>query len=318
MNQLLRTVLDLPPQASTVSRGLDTLHYVVISSAVLGAVVITLLVAYFLVRYRERPPGVADDRPRPHGGDHWRLEVALGAPTLALFIAYWIVGFHQYVRMRTTPPDAMRVYVVAKQWMWEFAYPDGMTSEDELRVPAGQPIELVMTSRDVIHSFFVPAFRLKQDVVPGRMTTLSFEADTPGEYDLLCAEYCGAGHSRMRGRILVVPAAEYARWAAGSGATSMAAAGEKIAADHGCLRCHTVDGSAHIGPTWLHLYGAPVRLVGGATVTADDAYLTESMMDPAAKIVDGFAPVMPSFQGQLSGPEAGAIVEYIRSLRGGP
>jgi cytochrome c oxidase subunit 2 len=318
VNTLLRTVLDLPPQASTVARGLDTLHYVVISSAMLGALVITLLVAYFFVRYRERAPGVPDDRPRPPGGDHWRLEVALGVPTLALFLIYWVVGFHQYVQLRAVPPDALRVYVVAKQWMWEFAYPDGMTSEDELRVPVGQPIELVMTSRDVIHSFFVPSFRLKQDVVPGRMTTLWFRSDKPGEYDLLCAEFCGAGHSRMRGRILVVPPAEYARWAAGGGAISLAGAGLKIAGERGCLRCHTVDGQPHLGPTWRHLYGSPVSITGGTTVIADDAYLTESMMDPAAKIVTGFPPIMPSYQGVLSGPEAGAIVEYIRSLREAP
>jgi cytochrome c oxidase subunit 2 len=315
VNQLLRTALDLPPQASTVARGLDTLHYIVISSAIAGAVVITLLIAYFLARYRELPAGVPDERPRPPGGDHWRLEVALAVPTLALFLVYWVIGFHQYLGMRTTPPNALRIYVVAKQWMWEFAYPDGMTSEDELRVPVGQPIELVLTSRDVIHSFFVPAFRLKQDVVPGRMTTLSFQSDQPGEYDLLCAEFCGAGHSRMRGRILVVAPADYARWAAGGGATSLAEAGLRIAGEHGCLRCHTVDGTRHIGPTWLHLYGAPVRLNTGAIAIADDAYLTESMMDPGVQLVLGYPPVMPSYQGQLSGPEAGAIVEYIRSLR---
>jgi cytochrome c oxidase subunit 2 len=315
VNELFHTLLYLPPQASSVSHEIDYLHYVVIGSAMAGAFGVTLALVYFFLRYRDRP-GMRRKEVRTH--ESMAFENVAAALTLSLFIGFWVVGFLQYSEIRTPPANASRVYVIAKQWMWEYAYPGGMTTQDELRVPVGEPIELVMTSRDVIHSFYIPAFRLKQDVVPGRMTLLWFTATEPGVYDVFCAEYCGNGHSRMRGRVRVMPRDEYARWIAGNGTEDLASAGERIAADKGCLRCHTVDGSPHIGPTWKGLYDSPVKLAGGGSVRADDAYLTESMMDPMAKIVDGFAPVMPSYLGQLSGPETGAIVEYIRSLRSTP
>jgi len=161
----------------------------------------------------------------------------------------------------------------------------------------------------------VPAFRLKQDVVPGRLTTLQITATEPGTYEILCAEYCGAGHSRMRGRVVALPPAEYAAWMTAHATPDLAAAGEKIAAEKGCMRCHTVDGMPHLGPTWRGLYGSTVHFVDGRMQVADEAYLTESMMDPFVKIVAGYGPIMPSYLGNLTGPEAAAIVEYIRSLR---
>jgi cytochrome c oxidase subunit 2 len=310
VNETFRLMLALPPQASSLAFRIDRLHYVVIGSAFVVGFLAFGLIGVFLLRFRE-----GANRPRKQLRVGTKLEIGLASTTLAVFIAYWIVGFGQFREMREPPPNAMRVYVVAKQWMWQFVYPDGATAEVELRVPVGQPVELVMTARDVIHSFYVPSFRVKQDVVPGRATTLWFTAVSPGEYDILCAEYCGAGHSRMRGRVVAMAPDAYARWAAGHEAPQLAAAGEKLAAERGCLRCHTVDGTPHIGPTWLGLYGSKVPLTDGTFVIADDAYLTESMMDPNAKLVPGFAPIMPSYLGQLSGPEAAAIVEYIRSLR---
>jgi cytochrome c oxidase subunit II len=310
VNELFRRLLCLPPQASSVAPGIDALHYAVIGCAALGAIVLTIATGAFMIIYRER----AGARPRPPVSRTITFELGAAAATLALFLAFWVIGFRQYVALREPPPGALRVYVVAKQWMWQFAYPGGAVAEDELRVPVDQPVELVMTSRDVIHSFYVPAFRLKQDVVPGRMTSLWFTATAPGRYDIACAEYCGNGHSRMRGAVVVLPAEDYARWSAGGGTRDLADAGAKVAATRGCLRCHTVDGVRHIGPTWAGLYGSVVALADGSTARADDAYLTESMMDPAAKVVAGFAPVMPSYLGQLSGPEAAALVEYIRSL----
>ena len=312
MNELLRRALYLPPQASSVARHIDYLHYTVIGAAFVVAGLVFLLLGYFIIRFRERPGQPASAKRLPKF-----VEVGLAGGTLTAFVVWWIVGFAQFVHMRQTPDNAIRIHVVAKQWMWQFVYPNGQTSEDELRVPLGQPVELVMTSRDIIHSFYVPAFRLKEDVLPGRITTLWFSATEPGSFDILCAEYCGAGHSRMRGRVIAMQPTDYAAWVAGHPAEDLATRGEHLATEYGCLRCHTVDGTPHLGPTWRGLYRRRVALTTG-TAIADDAYLTESMMDPATKVVAGCQPIMPAYLGMLAGPDAAAIVEYIRSLEGPP
>jgi cytochrome c oxidase subunit 2 len=312
MNELMRHALNLPPQASTFARHIDYLHYVVIGSAFVVCMLTFLAILYMLIHFRE---GKACKKHRRI--PRW-LEISAAAFTLTVFLVWWVIGFLQFRDMRTPPAKSMRVYVVAKQWMWEYVYPDGITAENELHVPVGQPVELLMTSRDVIHSFYVAAFRNKQDVVPGRITTFWFTATQPGRYPILCAEYCGAGHSRMRGVVVAMEPSAYAEWAAGHHSKDLVQAGEKLAADYGCLRCHTVDGTPHLGPSWKDLYGSTIPLAGGGTVVADDAYLTESMMDPAAKLHAGYPPLMPTFLGRLSGPEAAAIVEYIRSLRSVP
>jgi cytochrome c oxidase subunit II len=313
VNSLLRQSLYLPPQASSVAHGIDVLHYTVIGSAFAVAVLAFLIVAYILIRFRERPGRVPARWMPTHA-----MEVGLAAFTLAVFFTWWCIGFGQYREVHDAPPNAIRIHVVAKQWMWQFVYPNGATSEVDLRVPVDEPVEVLLTSRDVIHSFYVPAFRMKQDAVPGRITSLWFTAIEPGTYDILCAEYCGAGHSRMRGRVIAMPAADYARWVNGHVAEDLATSGEQLANAYGCLRCHTSDGTRWIGPTWRGLWGSQVALSTGQTVIADDAYLTESMMDPMVKLVAGYSPVMPSYLGVMSGPEAAAIVEYIHSLRGGP
>lgn len=314
MNELFRTALYLPHQASSMAHEIDVLHYTVIFSAFAVAFLSFAAVVYCLIRFRDSRP-----RKAPRWKPSHALEVVLAGFTLTVFIVWWCIGFTQYRDMHTMPNDAIRIHVVAKQWMWQFVYPNGATAEDDLRVPVGEPVEVLLTARDVIHSFYVPAFRLKQDAVPGRVTTLWFTAVEPGTFDILCAEYCGTGHSKMRGHVIAMQPADYARWVNGHRVSAdLAESGQKLAAAYGCFRCHTIDGTPHIGPTWLGLYGSQVKLSDGRTITADDAYLTESMMDPGVKIVAGYAPVMPSFLGQLSGPEADAIVEYIHSLRRNP
>jgi cytochrome c oxidase subunit 2 len=226
----------------------------------------------------------------------------------------------------------MDVYVQGKKWMWQFAYPGGPNGVDVLRVPAGRPVRLLLTSRDVIHSFFVPDFRIKQDAVPGRYTETWFKANGPGRHQVFCAEYCGIGHSAMLGEVEVLEPAEFDAWLAEARRNTVLAAqdfpedrldpraslaenGRRLAAQYGCFKCHTVDGTRHIGPTWLDLYRKQEKLQDGHTVVADEAYLTESMMDPAAKIVAGYQNVMPTFQGRVPGPEIAAIVEFIKTLR---
>ncbi|HVK88671.1 MAG TPA: cytochrome c oxidase subunit II [Kofleriaceae bacterium] len=317
MNELFRRLLALPEQASTVALGIDVLHYVVISIAVLGAVAITAAVAVLLVRFRRRPGGTPP-APRPRRIPVWVEGVVIGA-LLAMFVVFWLIGFRQFVHLRTPPRDAMDVYVVGKQWMWTFAYPDGNASTGDLYVPAGRPVRLLMTSRDVIHSFYVPAFRVKQDVLPARTTTVWFEAEQPGTYDILCAEYCGTEHSYMRGRVVVLDDAAWARWAeTRPHGEDLARYGERVASERGCLRCHTVDGTPHLGPTWAGVYGTTVTLNDGSRVRADEPYLTESMMDPERHLHAGFPAIMPSYRGLLDAGEVAALVHYIRSLPAHP
>jgi cytochrome c oxidase subunit 2 len=316
MNDLLRGLLNLPPQASTYARGIDTLHYFVISVTMAGATLVFLLGVYFVIRHRRRTPGEATARlttPVPQ-------EVFLIGGILTLFLAFWVVGAIQYNHLMTPPDGAMTVYVTGKQWMWKFSYADGRSSIDELTVPAAKPVRLVMTSRDVIHSFYVPAFRMKHDVVPGRYYTAWFEATRPGLYDIDCAEYCGVSHSRMLGKVRVLSAEDYARWLEDRprADSDLVASGWEVAARRGCLNCHTLDGQPHIGPTWARLYGSRVALEGGRTIIADDAYLTRSMMEPQADIVAGYKSVMPTYRGILEEPEVAALLELLRSIEAAP
>jgi cytochrome c oxidase subunit 2 len=322
MNELLRKILFLPPQSSTISPAIDHLHYFVILTTMGGALLITVVGFWMVVRFRRRAEH-EPEREQPGPAVPMWLEGGVIAFLLGLFLLWWLIGFRQYVRIRVAPADSMEVYVTAKQWMWQFSYPEGSHSIATLVVPAKKPVKLIMTARDVIHSFYVPDFRVKQDVLPGRYTTLWFEANQPGTHQILCAEFCGMGHSMMRGEVVVLDAADYGRWLAGDthepgAGEDLAAIGERTAADHGCLRCHTLDGTPHIGPSWKGLYLSKRELTSGQTVIADEAYLTESMMDPATKIVLGFKPVMPSFSGRLAPGETAAIVALIKSLRGEP
>ncbi len=340
MNQFLRRILFLPVQASTFARDLDRLHYFVILSTMAGAVLVTLVGGFFLLLYRRRQPATEPPNPDAAATPHfaWKLGAIVGLA--ALFLVWWEIGLGQYVRMRVAPEDAMTVYVTAKQWMWKFAYPQGARSIARLYVPVGRPVKLVLTSRDVIHSLFVPSFRIKQDAVPGRYTTVWFEATATGTYPIFCTQFCGTGHSTMRAEVVVMAPQAFEQWLAGEAAapveiaapryqepqigltaaapaepSSMVRQGEIVAARQGCLRCHTLDGTPYTGPTWAGLYEATVPLEGGGEVIADEAYITESMMDPMVKIHRGFAPIMPSYLGRIDAGETAAIVELIKSLR---
>jgi cytochrome c oxidase subunit 2 len=331
LNQIMRRILLLPPQASSVAKQIDWLHYVVISVTMLGAAAIALVGVFFCIRYRH-PAGPLGGRRRQAPTPTFSAELIAIGGLFTLFVAWWAVGFWQYVKIASPPANAYDVYVSGKQWMWKFAYPDGSHTLDTLYVPAGKPVRLILTSRDVIHSFYVPDFRVKHDAVPGRYTTLWFTAEAPGTHRILCAEYCGTWHSRMLGQVAVLSDTDFQRWLregerersypldpdlaeVSDVASSLVQQGERVAAKYGCLRCHSVDGSPHIGPTWVGLYQAQVPLAVGDPVVADVAYLTESMMDPNAKLHRGYAAVMPSYVGYLRPAEVGAVVTYIQSLQ---
>jgi len=330
MNEFLRRLLFLPEQASSVAPGIDHLHYFVIITTMLMSAVVGWTALGFFIRFRRRSE--IETTPRIEPG--WKFEtLAVGLP-LIFFLAWFWMGFHAYIRLATPPPNSMEVYVMAKQWMWKFSYPGGPNAISTLHVPARRPVKLLMTSRDVIHSFFVPSFRIKQDVLPGRYTQTWFEAVEPGRYQILCAEFCGTDHSNMRGEVVAMRPEDFDTWlneqrrgltnrqdmAASAQEpvpplTDMVEQGRRLAVAFACVKCHTIDGSPHIGPTWLDLYHRQERLANGDTVEVDEGYITESMMDPRAKVVAGFNPVMPTFQGRLDGPDTAAIVEYIKSLR---
>ena len=330
MNEFLRTILFLPVQASEYARSVDHLHFFVIITTMIAAAGVFAAAIYFFVRYRRRSD--ADSTPRVSPRAIHEV-LFIGVP-LSLFLLWFAIGFPQYVTLHTAPRDAMDVYVQGKQWMWKFAYPGGPSSLDVLRVPTGRPVRLLITSRDVIHSFFVPELRLKQDALPGRYTEVWFEADRPGQYQVFCTQYCGMGHSTMRADFVVMPAPEFDAWMARQrrgitasqdsnpialeevpAGSNLVRQGERVAAEQGCLKCHSVDGSRHIGPTWLNLYGRAEKLTTGQTVIVDEPYMTKAMMDPGSLKVAGYQNVMPTFQGKLSPPEAAAIVEFIKSLR---
>jgi cytochrome c oxidase subunit II len=328
----LRKLLFLPEQASSIAPEIDWLHYSLILTTLAGVFLVTGVGAYFCIRYRSRGPRRRDERREPGPIPPLWGELGLIGALFALFVAWWGVGYWQYVRLAEPPPGTYDIYVSAKQWMWKFAYPTGSHTINALYVPVDRPVRLLMTSRDVIHSFFVPQFRVKHDAVPGRYTTVWFSATKPGTYPILCSEYCGTDHSRMRAQVVVLGAADFSRWLEQDGGggppdpelvrwsgqePSLPLRGETVAAKYGCLRCHTLDGSPHIGPTWRGLYGARIPLDHDRETVADAAYLTESMMDPQAKLHRGFGPVMPSYLGYLQPAEVGALVELIKSLSRG-
>lgn len=341
MNELLRKLLFLPPQASTVAYDVDRLHYFVILTTMCGALLVTLVGGTFLIRFRrgaEIDPPRQIPAPTPPTWMKWTVYLGL----FFLFVLWWVIGFRRFMVLRIAPNNAMPVYVTAKQWMWKFSYPEGAHSISTLVVPTGRPVRLLTTSRDVIHSFYVPDFRVKQDVLPGRYSTLWFEVPKPGRHQILCAEYCGAGHSTMRGEVVALEPRDYARWLEGNFQLAkeplpersydpevvgeglprepleLVQQGVKVAGEQGCLRCHTLEGTSHIGPTWAGLYLSKVPLSDGTTQLADVEYLTKSMMDPAAQLHRGFENVMPSYLGRIHPAETAALVELIRSLKDVP
>jgi cytochrome c oxidase subunit 2 len=312
--EFARRALGLPPEATQTARDVDALHAVVIATTLAGIFAIACVTFVFVARYRRRSAGERT----PHIVASAKREWMIASAILALFLAFWFVGYRQYASIEQRPTNAFVVYVTAKQWMWQFTYADGRSAEDVLVVPEDTIVELVMTSRDVIHSLFVPAFRIKQDVLPGRYVSIWLDRAKPGSYPIYCAEFCGVSHSTMLGEVRVLDRNAFAAWRHAGPHVSLADRGRTIAAKKGCLACHTTDGQRHIGPTWSHLYGARVALDDGRTVVADEAYLTRSMMEPNADKVAGYSPVMPTYRGLLSAEETGALVELIRSLADAP
>jgi cytochrome c oxidase subunit 2 len=298
-----------PEQASTLAGRTDALLFYLLGLCGFVATVIALLIVYFAIRYRRRP---GNERATQVLGSN-RLELAWTVVPLVLFLVTYVWGANIYFWAYTPPPDALPVYGIGKQWMWKFQHLSGQREINELHVPVGRAVKVLLTSQDVIHSFYVPAFRTKQDAVPGRYTELWFEATVPGTYHLFCAEYCGTLHSHMAGAVVAMEPAAFEQWLAGGATSSPAQRGQKLFQDLGCETCHRADTLAR-GPDLTGLFGKPVRLRGGQVVTADEAYVRESILDPAAKVVDGWEPIMPTFRGLVTEEGIVDLIEYVKSL----
>ena len=297
-----------PDRASTMAGNVDALFIFLLIVGGLMTLLIYICLVFFAARFRQRPGVTAEqiDGSTP-------LELTWSIIPMFVFMAIFFWGAVVYFKERTPPGDSAEVYVVAKQWMWKLEHAEGQREINELHVPVGRDVKLIMTSQDVIHSFFIPAFRLKQDVLPGRYTTMWFRATKPGTYHLFCAEYCGTQHSGMIGSIVVLEPAQYEAWMNGGTTGPLSATGEKIFAELGCVTCHRSDAQGR-GPNLQGVFGKSVTLADGRTLIADENYVRESILDPGAKIVNGYKPVMPTFQGLVSEEQLNALVAYVKSL----
>ena len=298
-----------PEQASTMAGRVDALYLALLSIAAFFSLLIAGLVVGFAVRYRRRS---ANEVGTPIHGN-FTLEAVWTLVPLAIVIVVFLWGAEIFFSMARVPPQAMEIYVVGKRWMWKAQHLSGQREINELHVPVGVPVKLTLTSEDVIHSFYVPAFRLKKDAVPGRYTTLWFQATKPGRYHLFCAEYCGTKHSGMIGWVEVMEPAAFQSWLTGGGSGSLAAEGQKIFQSLGCVTCHRADAQGR-GPRLEGLFGRPVSLSTGEQVVADADYLRESIVTPAARVVSGYQPVMPTYQGLVSEEGLMQLIAYIQSL----
>lgn len=303
----------LPEQASTIAPKVDLLYFFLVAVSAFFTLLIALLVVAFAIRYRRRS---ADEVPKPIHGNN-ALEITWTVIPLALVLVMFFWGAKLFFEMNHMPRDAMEILVTGKQWMWKLQHPNGKREINNLHVPVNQPVKITMTSEDVIHSFYVPAFRIKQDAVPGKYTQTWFEATKVGKYHLFCAEYCGTEHARMGGWVYVMPQADYQAWVgADATAESPVAEGERLFASMGCATCHSGAKGAQ-GPDLAGVFGSEQTMADGEVVVADANYVRESILTPHRKLTEGYAGIMPSYQGIMNEQQLLEIVAYIKSLADG-
>ena len=301
-----------PVEASTQAGQVDALYFFLVAVSAFFAVLVAVLLIVFAVRFRRRREDEVGEA--IHGSIVLEMAWTLIPLGIAMFMFVW--GAQVFFHLTRPPRGAMEIYVVGKQWMWKVQHADGAREINELHVPAGRPVKLIMGSEDVLHSFFLPAFRVKADVIPGRYNTLWFTATKPGRYHIFCTQYCGTKHSAMIGWVTVMEPADYQAWlSGGSSGISIADNGAKLFQDLGCASCHQEVQQGR-GPTLRGAYGDEVKLNDGQTVVVNDDYVRESIVNPQAKIVAGFQPIMPTFQGLVSEDQLLQLVAYVKSLGG--
>ena len=301
-----------PEQASTLASSVDGLYFFLVAITVFFFVTISATLLIFAVKYRRRS---TDEWPEEIHGS-LLLELAWTIVPFLITVVVFAWGAILFFSMNRPPDNAIEINVVGKRWMWKLQHMTGQREINELHIPVRRPVKLTLTSEDVIHSFFVPAFRAKKDAVPGRYNVMWFEATKAGRYHLFCAEYCGTQHSRMIGEIVAMEPADFQIWIQGGpAAESPAVAGQKLFGELNCATCHRPDSQGR-GPVLDGLAGSTVKLAGGATAVADETYLRESILVPAAKIADTYQPIMPTYQGQVSEEGVLHLIAYIQSLKG--
>ena len=301
-----------PQQASEQAATVDALYFFLVAVTAFFTLLIGTLVAVFAVKFRRKYDKEVGEA--IHGS--LALELLWTFIPLGITMVMFVWGAQVFFHMTRPPKGAMEIFVVGKQWMWKVQHPEGVREINELHVPIGQPVKLVMGSEDVIHSFFIPEFRVKADVIPGRYNTMWFTASKPGKYHIFCTQYCGTKHSAMIGTVTAMEPAQYQTWlSGGAGGGTMAEKGAKLFADLSCNTCHLDTGQGR-GPVLKGLFGKQALLTNGQTVAVDDAYLRESILHPQAKIVAGFQPIMPTFQGLVTEEQLLQIIAYVKSLNG--
>lgn len=297
--------------ASTMSGQVDHLFWFLVILCSFTAILIIGLLIFFTIKYRRREGQVHTESI----GNRMRviLEIVwIGLP-LITFLGIFVWGARVYFRQVQVPAHSLQMYVVAQQWMWKFQHPEGRREINELHVPLGKPVSVTLISQDVIHSFFVPAFRIKMDVVPGRYTQIWFNAQKEGNYRLFCSQYCGTWHSRMIGTIIVMKPKDYEKWAVEKSQEQMALRGKELFKRFACIQCHR-EGGRVSSPLLNGLFGSAVHLSNGQVVRADEAYIRDSIFDPGRQIVEGYSNVMPTFKHQLTEENVLELIEYIKSL----
>ena len=305
-----------PPQSSSMASSVDRIFYFIASVSTFFFVLIVVLMTFFVLKYRRRPGHTA----QPSPSHNTLLELTWSVIPGLILVYIFTTGFMTYLDMRKPPDDAYELQVVARKWSWAFQYPNGVV-HDDLHLPVDRPVRLVMSSEDVIHSLFVPAFRVKQDVVPGRYTQTWFYPTRPGNYPLYCAEYCGQKHSSMDATVVVHPSGEFEQWLRDEeeqmNNLPPAELGALLYKRQGCVQCHAVDGNTRgkVGPSFLGTFGTQQALKTGEPVTVDENYIRESILEPLAKVRAGYQPVMPTYQGRLKDKEIDGLVAYIKSLK---
>jgi cytochrome c oxidase subunit 2 len=299
-----------PRQASVQAGQVDAVYFFLVAVTAFFSLLIATLIVVFVIKYRRRSD--VEVGAAIHGS--LALELLWTFIPLGVVMVMFVWGAKVFFDLYRVPPGAMEIFVVGKQWMWKIQHADGQREINELHVPVGRPVKLIMGSEDVIHSFFIPEFRVKADVIPGRYNVLWFEATKPGTYHLFCAEYCGTKHSGMVGNVIAMTPADFQEWLSGGAASdSPVTAGEKLFGSLVCNNCHLQNQQGR-GPVLTNLFGAKVELQNGQTVLADEAYIRESIVNPQAKVVAGFQPIMPTFQGLVTEEQLLQLIAYVRSL----
>jgi cytochrome c oxidase subunit 2 len=298
-----------PREASTVAPWMDTLYLFLLGMTLTGLALVGALILYFSVRYRRAKSPVAT---QIEGST--LLEATWTIIPLGIFLITFVWGALLYFRIYTPPPNSMNIYIVGKQWMWKAEHPGGQHEINTLHVPTGRPVQLTMISQDVFHSFSIPEFRVKREVIPGRYSTVWFNATTPGTYHLFCTQYCGTNHSQMIGDVVAMTPADYDKWTKEStSGMSLAQNGERLFASMGCNACHTGADNAR-GPNLAGVYGTKLTLTNGQQVLVNDAYLRDAILNPSEHVTAGYNPIMPTYQGQISEDGLIDIVEFLKTL----